>query len=434
MTSLRQDEDYSYLVNDALREHWWEQVKFVPLGSSDAWNWTLGAEIRTRYERYVNDEWGAGPNPDHDYVWVRALPHLDLRYRDSVRVFAQLMSAVEQGDEAGTSPIDEDRADVLQAFADLRVAGGKDSNWTLRGGRQVLAFGSERLVSARYGPNVMRSFDAADLVLDHGPWKVDLLLGRPVAVAEGAFDDQADDSQSFWALYGTRRLGEAKGIDLYYIGYENDLATFDQGSAREERHTLGSRVFGQEGPWDWNFELFAQAGTFGDGDIRAWSFASDSGCVVEWLPLEPRLGLKANIISGDQDPGDEDLETFNPLFPKGKYFGEAGLIGPYNLINVHPSLEFDLSEEWSLSLASVLYWRESTEDGVYANSGQLLRPDGGSDDRYIGSQFDVALGYAPMRFLDMSLAYSTFVPGSFIESTGPDETVRFLGLELRFRF
>ncbi len=248
-------------------------------------------------------------------------------------------------------------------------------------------------------------------------------------------EEPAQSGEGHVAIHALEHVEQAKGIDLYYIGYENDQATFDQGSAREERHTLGSRIFGHEGPWDWNFELFGQAGTFGDGDIRAWSLASDTGRVIEGLPLEPRLGLRANIIiSGDDDPGDVDLGTFNPLFPKGKYFGEAGLIGPFNLINVHPSLEFDLSEQLSLSLASVLYWRESTEDGLYGNSGQLLRADGGSEDRYIGSQFDVVLGYAPTRFLDTNLAYSTFVPGSFIESTGPDETVRFLGLELRFRF
>jgi len=434
MTKVRQDEDYSYLADGALREHWWEQVKFVPFGGNDEWHWTFGAEFRSRYERFVNDEWGAAPTPDHDYVWLRFMPHLELRYRNRFRVFAELLSAVELGDEAGTSPIDEDRADILQAFADLRVAGDEDLSWTLRGGRQVLALGSERLVSARYGPNVLRSFDAADLLFHSATWRVDLLLGRPVAVEEGVFDDHSDASRSFWALYGTCNLGEAKGLDLYYIGYKSDQATFDQGSAREERHTLGVRFFGQGGRWDWNCELFGQGGSFGDGNIRAWSFASDVGCVIAGLPFQPRLGLKADIISGDRDPADMDLETFNPLFPNGKYFGEAGLIGPYNLIDLHPSLDFHLTEQWTLSLASVFYWRESTADGIYGNSGQLLRPDGGSDARYVGSQFDVVLGYAPSRCLDMSLAYSILVPGGFIESTEPDETVQFLGLEFRFRF
>jgi Alginate export len=435
MTSLRHNEDYSYLEDDVLRVNWWEQVKYVPFENFPNWRWTVGAELRARYERYENDEWGAVPHADHDYMWYRALPYLELRHAEDFRVFTQLISAIERGDEADTGPVDEDRADFLQAFADLRIPiVGNDSTLTLRAGRQVLALGSERLISARYGPNVLRSFDAADLLLEHGPWKVDMLWGRPVTDEQGSFDDDADDSRSLWTVYGTCSTGEHKGIDLYYIGFENDSATYDQGSGQEERHTLGSRIFGQQGLWDWNFELFGQAGSFEDGDIRAWSFASDTGLVLDGLPLEPRLGLKANIISGDDDPEDQDLQTFNPLFPKGKYFGEAGLIGPYNLINVHPSIEFALSEKWSLSLASVLYWRESTGDGIYGTAGQLLRPDGGSDARFIGSQFDVVVDYAPARFLEMSLGYSVLAPGAFIEDTGPDETVQFLGLEVLFRF
>ena len=56
------------------------------------------------------------------------------------------------------------------------------------------------------------------------------------------------------------------------------------------------------------------------------------------------------------------------------------------------------------------------------------------EQRVVLSQFDVALGYAPTRLLDASIAYSTFFPGDFIESTGADEIVRFLGIEVRFRY
>jgi hypothetical protein len=56
-------------------------------------------------------------------------------------------------------------------------------------------------------------------------------------------------------------------------------------------------------------------------------------------PLRPRLGLKANVISGDDDPNDRDLQTFNTLFPKRRYFGELSLLGPYNSINLHPSID-----------------------------------------------------------------------------------------------
>src|SRR5262245_59068685 len=157
MTPLRYDEDYSYLEDEAQRVNWWEQVKYVPFEDRPSWRWTVGAELRARYEGYENDEWGAGPNADHDYMWYRALSYLELRHLDDFRVFAQLISAFESGDEAGTEPVDENRADVLQAFADVRIPNvGSDTALTLRAGRQVLALGSQRLVSARYAPNVLR--------------------------------------------------------------------------------------------------------------------------------------------------------------------------------------------------------------------------------------------------------------------------------------
>src|SRR5262249_5881214 len=78
------------------------------------------------------------------------------------------------------------------------------------------------------------------------------------------------------------------------------------------------------------------------------------------LPLAPRLGFKANIISGDEDPNDPDLQTFNPMFPKRKYFGELSLLGPENLINLHSTLDLNIADGWVLSGAAQLYWREST--------------------------------------------------------------------------
>jgi len=60
-----------------------------------------------------------------------------------------------------------------------------------------------------------------------------------------------------------------------------------------------------------------QWGSFGRGEIRGWMVASDTGYTFPSLPLKPRLGVKANIASGDEEPADQDLQTFNHLFPKG---------------------------------------------------------------------------------------------------------------------
>src|SRR6185436_9737650 len=119
----------------------------------------------------------------------------------------------------------------------------------------------------------------------------------------------------------------ALGMDLYLLGLRRDDAEFDQGTHNERRRSIGTRIFGTPGAWDYNFELVYQWGSFGPGDIEAWTVASDTGYTLEGIPTQPRLGLRAAITSGDHDRTDSKLQTFNPLFPKGAYFGESALIG-----------------------------------------------------------------------------------------------------------
>jgi hypothetical protein len=61
------------------------------------------------------------------------------------------------------------------------------------------------------------------------------------------------------------------------FGSSREEASFDQGSAHEVRHTLGLRLWGHPGPWDYNAEVVYQLGTFGAGQIQAWTAASDTG-------------------------------------------------------------------------------------------------------------------------------------------------------------
>ena len=435
LRTTRQDEDYAYLRDPAHRTGaWWEPWKYLPLDAAGDTYLTIGGELRSRYEVFRGDQWGEAVPPDRDYGWHRALPYADLHLARDVRLFAQGIVALETGDEGERTPIDEDRADVLQAFCDLPVP-LEGAAATVRVGRQVLALGSERLLSSRYGPNVMRSFDVVKCTVGDGATRLDGFYGRPVDVEPGAFDDRADASAEVWAVYGTTRLDLAERFDveLYYIGLRRDLSTFEEGAGRELRHTVGTRWAGAHRGFDWNTEVMGQFGTFGNGHVRAWSIATDTGHTFGG-PWTPRVGLRADVVSGDRSAGDGDLETFHPLFPRGKYFGEIGLIGPYNLVDLHPSLELHVAEAWTIGIASVLYWRQSVDDGVYDIAGGVLRGSGGSGERHVGTQWDLTLDYEPDRCWSISIALSTFVAGSFLRATGPDESVHYAGAELRFVF
>src|SRR5262249_30403584 len=135
--------------------------------------------------------------------------------------------------------------------------------------------------------------------------------------------------------------------------------------------------------------------SFGDGDIQAWTAASDTGFTFGQVPLKPRLGLKANVTSGDHNPSNPDLQTFNPLFPRGAYFGEPALIGPVNHIDVHPQLDLALRNNLTLTLDWDCFWRESTRDGIYGPAVNLIQSGQTSDARYVGNQVEIMLEWRP---------------------------------------
>jgi hypothetical protein len=286
---------------------------------------------------------------------------------------------------------------------------------SLRVGRQEVAFGSSRLVSVREGPNVRRSFDGVRATVAARGWRLDGLGVASAETERGEFDDETDRGERLWGAYATGPvLGEALGLDLYFLGLRRDDSEYDQGTHNERRRTIGTRIFGSPGAWDYNFELVYQWGSFGNGDIEAWTVASATGYTLEQFPAQPRLGLRANITSGDRNPLDADLETFNPLFPRGSYFGEASLIGPQNHMDLHPMLDLHLLENVQLTFEWDFFWRESRDDAIYRVSGAPLVSGAASEERYVGSQGSIAITWEPERHVELVATYEHFFAGPFL--------------------
>ncbi|WP_077145632.1 alginate export family protein [Sphingopyxis sp. KK2] len=430
-TNLRYDEDWSVL-RDTPRKGW-REVKYIPIASDGSAYLTLGGEARARFEGFDDNLWGDPPAPDDGYLWLRVLPHADL-HAGPARVFVQGIAGYARGVGAGKGPADETGIDLLQAFADVRVPLGDKANLTLRGGRELVAMGSERLVGIRYGPNIPQAFDGLRAIADIGPVRVDAFHLRPVAIGAGDFDDRTTKTRRLDGVYTTIAPASDVGIDVYWLGYENEAARFAGRTGRESRDTFGLRFFGRHGNLGWNWEAMLQRGQF-DGDrIRAWSLATETAWTFLQAPLKPRLRLRANIASGDRDAADDRLGTFNALFPKGKYFGELSPIGPRNIVNLHPSVDFDLGKGVTVELFAARFWRESRGDGIYDLPGQLLRAAGSSRARHIGDQAEISAAWQASDTLSFSASLSAFRPGAFIRDTGPGRTIRMVGAEAMLKY
>ena len=434
---LRQDEDWGVMRDPSRRSDWSDKLKYIQLGAHEGWYVSVGGEARPYYERYRNEEWGSAPQDLSGYFLQRYMLHADFHFGESVRFFGQLKSGIETGKRGGPGPPDEDLLDVHQAFLDLVWNFSRKRSLTLRAGRQELNYGSGRLISMREGPNVRQSFDGAVLMLRAGAWRVDGFVVKPVETDAGFFDDAAVSSHTLWGAYAVRplpRLLPGGNIDLYYIGLDRLRARFDQGREREIRQTVGTRLSGERRGWDYNAELVYQFGNFGRGNIRAWTVASDAGGTLRSVRMSPRLGFKANVTSGDRDPNNPDLGTFNPLFPKGAYFGQLASIGPLNHRDLHPTLDLTFPRGVTLTADWVFYWRQSTRDGLYGIPGNLLRTGQLSSARFIGHQPGVEVRWRVNRHIDFTVNYARFLAGRFLRETPPGEDTTFFAAWVTYRF
>src|SRR3989449_9669859 len=251
---LRYDENYAYLRDPSQRADYLDTIKFIPLNTNGDLYLTLGGEIRERYEYYHHSLWGRGPQDDNGYLLQRYLVHADAHFGDYLRVFTQFKSGLEDGRTGGPRPTDRDDFDLNQAFFDVRVPLAELDSLTFRAGRQELAYGSSRLISAREAPNVRLSFDGMKAILNLGGWRVDAFAVKPVRTKIGVFDDDPDPNQKFWGLYAVTPVSWLPGgnIDLYYLGLDRRNASFDRRTAHELRHSVGTRIWGRKSGWDYN--------------------------------------------------------------------------------------------------------------------------------------------------------------------------------------
>jgi hypothetical protein len=428
LTNTRYDEDCSGLADPARRTgHWTERFKYIPLDAEgQAWLST-GIEVRLRSESFDDNLWGGAAAPDDSYLWTRVLPYADLHV-GRARAFVQPIAAYARGVAPSAGPIDQSRVDLLQGFAELSLPVGEGTEVMLRGGRQMLSLGTERLVGTRYGPNVPLAFDGVRADIVHGGAKLSLFTMQPVKPGTGSFDDRSSPTKALWGAYA--RL---PGLDLYYLGYRNRVANFGGIDGRERRHSLGARSHGAAGDWHWNVEGVYQFGHFAEQRISAWTLGSEVGRRFPDMPLAPHAVVRFNIVSGDGDASDGKLGTFNALFPKGKYFGELSPVGPTNIVSLNPSVSLAVAKDLSFGVAAMAYWRYSRADGVYDIPGNLVRAAGGSRSRFIGKEVEATLSWQATPELELSTSLSAFEAGGFIRDTGPARTIGMLGLEANFR-
>ncbi len=398
----------------------------------------IGLEYRLRLE--VRDNMDLDRSTD-DLGFMglqRARLQLSLDWSDWVEAFVQVQDSRTLG--MGNSTIFYDgNTDLHQAWARFTIS----KIFTVKAGRQVLAYGDQRLIGGLEWSNVARSYDGLRLSLQYRFGTIDAF----VSVFTPDRGGNLLDGTWLFGVYDTMRFLAGMIVwDQYVIGLFDTEGAMPPGtvygpdvdvSTGPERGivTIGTRLRLSGHGIDAGLEAAYQTGyqsvgyDRGDPTVDTNAFALH-GDVKYTLPVltGPFLRIEANIASGNGHDDDRHWKRFANLFPTNHmHYGYMDLMSWSNTVN--GSLGAGLSPCKAVTLA-VDWWvlaRLSEEDGWFGAAEQSLAapPDPAAPglhdgDPMLGHEVDLTLVIRIGEHAQVSSGFGAFVPRGFGRSRGSD--------------
>lgn len=393
-----------------------------------------GGDIRVQYFHFDNQNWKK--ENDSNYLLTRFLWNAALHIGASHQFKVEFQSGLANGIPHPVSPVDENVLDLHQAFYRYSHKTGSSSKISATIGRQELQYGSQRIISVREGPNNRQSFDAIKLKYEQKGLTIDAFLSTYVQAKTGFFNDKfLNRNNILWGVYAVKHnVPLIQNFDLYYLGINRKKETINLHSYETKKHSLGLRIWEGTSNFTYDLEALLQWGNASTGEQINSSTASAHITYkfdeVSWKPI---LGLKAQYISGDRDSTDNQLNTFDPIYPKGAYFGLSPIIGPKNLTNLHVYSKINPVKDLTVSLEYIYFWRNSREDAVYDVGGNPLIKSLNQESYNIGSQFQISPQYHLKEKLVLMGDFAYFKTDQFLkESDAVDLFSAALGIQYSF--
>jgi hypothetical protein len=414
---------------------WVDPIKRIHIGEN--WLLSIGGEERIRFSDEYDSRLSGKTNiyePDRSRIYA------DLWYRDQFRLFAEY-AYVEVSNERNLPPsaTDINKTDFVNLFADLKLFDLDCHPVYVRGGRQELDYGSQRLISQTDFPNSPRTFDGIKGFWHSDKLDVDAFLTRPVVIDPNDFNSENDKS-NFDGVWATYKPMKGQALDMYYLYLDTDtpLTAKPAPGTRGgfDVNTFGSRYAGDYKILVWDFEGMYQFGEHGAQNTSAGAYTTGAGFHFADLPFNPVFWLYYDYASGNRHPGTGDYSTFNQLFPNGhNYFGWTDLVGRQNIDDLNLQAWFYPTKWITTGLQYHILRLDSAKDSLYNAAGAVERTDAtGKSGTDVGQVFTGIVNFHVSQHSDVELQYSHFDSGKFIERTGSPLSPDFFFLQYTFRY
>ncbi len=440
----RWSEDWSVLNLPGFSyDSFWRPIKFIRLDADGDHYLSIGGEFRPTYEEYDPADRGLTDIGTENVGLLRMSAYTDWHLGTRWRLFGQLGAAFAGGREGGNKVVDESHLNVWQLFVDHEIQLDSEKEFIVRLGRQIVET-ANTFITAGEANNLRLYHQGLRVAVKMSEFvPLDVFFTESVDYANGAFEMSGNGEYLWGGRVGKRLKSPEIQLNFLYLGWSLFDRNFEQGAPGtydETRHTLMlwvNRPLTLERRFGLDYYAAYQFGTYedrpGGSDIAALGAYGGFEYAVSRGVRTPIIGLKTSFFTGDEDPSDNELNTFyDPIFGS-PYFSYARDVMPYNLVHFQPSIGYRFSRDLRATLSYDVLWRESLGDGFYTNINTLGVRAGASEARFIGTQAQIAGIWQATRHINAQVHLVRFWAGDYIEEAGgTDQTYFHVGLTYLF--
>jgi hypothetical protein len=386
----------------------------APAGQPPGWKGFTFGELSLRPYGNFRARVNAGPEQDYVGIYTGRFPMSLIQTHLGVSATVRAWSfgvELHDGRELLTDEAlrtQQFPADLHQLFLQYRLPAGPGPKGTFRLGRQIISFGSARLMSPLRWSNLQPNFDGGRALLEFGTLRLDAFVARPVVkrgqewdLGSGAYVSR----EYLWGLVGTRPMLPWLAAEAYVLGLVNGrtVGTVQQG----HRVTPGVRMFGKlpESRLGYEVEAALQLGSTGERSILAHAVHAEVSCGCPG-PMAPLVKLEGNLASGDADRTDGVSRTFVPLFGKGhRPYGAMDLFWWQNMRELALGVTFSPHRTVKITPEYHLFWLDQAADDWVAANGRPLRQAARPEQGELAAQeLDLVVIWTPSPHLQLELA------------------------------
>ncbi len=354
---------------------------------------------------------------DDNYLLSRLRVRMGVRPTSWLELTLEGQDARVASSDLGLSKL-EDPLDVKQAHIVVNM-----DRLLIQVGRQVLTYGTDRLVGASNWSNTSRSFDGVRMQLALAGGRLDFFASSVVQVDPNRWNERKKGENLYGAYTMWPNLFEKGNLDVYFLAKTVEEATDpvgNQGSAKV--YTTGARLVNRSNRVSgWEFDLSLEAarqwGSLVSHDLSAWAGYVIVGMSPQEWPLGPRFSAEFSYASGDKRQSPETIGTFDQLYPTNhSKYGIVDMVGWRNIQDLRLGVELDLIRGLKVSFDYHSFWLASAFDHLYASSGSIVvqTPNGGVADRHVGQETDIIALFPLKRYLVLGAGYGHLFAGPFL--------------------